>query len=172
MVSSSLRVLGIDPGYGRCGWGMIAVQGHRQVALAHGVIETMSCQPFPERLLVLHQELSQVIKEFYPQEVAVEQLYFSKNTKTAIDVGQARGVILLTCAQLKVQLSEYKPVEIKQAVTGFGHADKKQVQHMIKMILNLSAAPRLDDAADALAVALCHAHCRQSKTIVNQYQTK
>ncbi len=172
MVTSGIRVLGIDPGYGRCGWGVIEFLGHRQVALAHGVIETLSTQAFSERLLLLHQELKQIIEEFDPQEVAVEELYFSKNVKTAIAVGQARGVILLTCAQLQVKLSEYKPVEIKQAVTGFGHADKKQVQQMIKIILNLNTQPRLDDAADALAVAICHAHGRQARTVMSQIKVK
>lgn len=166
LVTKSITILGIDPGYGRCGWGVIKLSGHHHQEMGHGVIETKADQIFSQRLLILHQELKKVIKHYQPDEIAVEELYFSKNVKTAIDVGQARGVILLTCAQTKVELQSYKPVQIKQAVTGFGRADKKQIQHMVGVILNLKQQHQLDDAADALAVALCHAqHRRQNKLI-------
>jgi crossover junction endodeoxyribonuclease RuvC len=158
LVKNGKVILGIDPGYGRCGWGLIRQEGFRLIPLAHGVFETQSKSAFSDRLLQLFQALRQVIDEYSPAQAACEQLYFAKNVKTAIDVGQARGVILLACAQVNLPVFEYKPVEIKKACTGYGAADKAQVQAMISRLLQLQNLPRLDDAADALAVAICHAH--------------
>lgn len=167
MVDKALTIIGIDPGYGRCGWGVITIRGHHHQALAHGVIETSPEDEMSQRLVQLHLALKKKIMDYQPDEAAVENLYFSKNVKTAIDVGQARGVILLTCAQMNLPLTNYNPNEIKQSVTGYGQADKRQIQHMIKMILSLDKQPKLDDAADALAVAICHAQNRNSKRILS-----
>ena len=154
-------ILGIDPGYGRCGWGLIQVLGNRLSGLQYGVIETAAKTPFPLRLKQLHDELGRIIVDHQPEETAMEQLFFSKNAKTAIDVGQARGVALLACTQAGLPVAEYKPVEIKMAVTGYGMAAKPQIQQMVKVLLGLREAPHIDDAADALAVAICHAHSRK-----------
>lgn len=155
--------MGLDPGYGRCGWGVIQAEGQRLNAVACGVIETSAKTAFPARLLRLQDEIQTLIKAHAPGEAAIEQLYFSKNVKTGIDVGQARGVALVTCARGGLAISEYKPVEIKLAVTGFGAAPKSQVQRMVKLLLKLEQEPELDDAADALAVAICHVHSRALK---------
>ncbi|MCK5219773.1 crossover junction endodeoxyribonuclease RuvC, partial [bacterium] len=108
------------------------------------------------------------IRQYAPDEAAVEELFFSRNVKTAVDVGQARGVVILTCAQAEIEIAEYKPVEIKMAVTGYGAAPKTQIQSMVKMLLGLKTVPRPDDAADALAVAICHAHSRASRKLALQ----
>lgn len=125
-----------------------------------GVIETPGSRSMPQRLALLHRELLQLLHSHAPDETAVEQLFFAKNVKTAIDVGQARGVILLTCEEAGLPVAEYKPSVIKQAVSGYGAAGKTQVERMVKVLLALKSAPRLDDATDALAAAICHAHCR------------
>jgi crossover junction endodeoxyribonuclease RuvC len=158
---NTLLIMGIDPGYGRCGWGVIEVLGNRLRHVDCGVIETLAKVAFPQRLLTLHRSIAQVLDKFQPREVGVEELFFSKNIKTGIDVGQARGVAVLTCAQAEVPVAEYKPVEIKQAVTGYGAATKIQVQKMVMTLLNLKTLSVKDDAVDALAVAICHAHSRR-----------
>ncbi|MBN1596607.1 crossover junction endodeoxyribonuclease RuvC [candidate division FCPU426 bacterium] len=155
-----LKVLGIDPGYGRCGWGIIGIDGNHLQLLECGVIETPAGGHFPERLVHLHEQLHKIIGRHAPEEAAVEQLFFTKNVKTGIDVGQARGVIILTCSQKKIAVFEYKPVEVKMAVTGYGAAAKPQIQRMVQILLGLQAVPKPDDVADALAVAICHANCR------------
>ncbi len=165
MVSTRPVILGIDPGFGRCGWGVVEILGNRLHSLGCGVIETPAGHPLPERLMMLYAELEKVIKAYSPREAGVEQLFFSKNVKTGIDVGQARGVIVLACAQAGIQVAEYKPVEIKMAVTGYGAATKVQVQKMVETLLNVKGLSVLDDAYDALAVAVCHAHSRRSYRI-------
>jgi crossover junction endodeoxyribonuclease RuvC len=155
-----LLILGIDPGYGRCGWGVIEQLGNRLLPKDCGVIETKAGEALSRRLVVLRCALSSLLLKFKPDETAVEQLYFSKNAKTAMDVGQARGVVMLTCAEGGRDVAEYKPAEIKLAVTGYGAASKEQVQKMVKVLLGLHNEPLRDDAADALAVAICHAHSR------------
>jgi crossover junction endodeoxyribonuclease RuvC len=167
-VSHPIRILGIDPGYGRCGWGVLCVHGNQLKMEACGIIETPACQSFPDRLLHLHQQLKDIIKKHDPNETAIEQLFFAKNVKTAIDVGQARGVIVLTCAQAKKSVAEYKPNEIKLAVTGYGSADKTQIQRMVKIILGLKTVPKPDDVADALAIAICHANSRGLQIIAKK----
>ncbi len=164
LVSSGVPILGVDPGYGRCGWGIVEMLGNRLRTCGCGVIETSARVPFTERLTVLHAELQEVIRRHGPGEAAVEQLYFAKNVKTAIDVGQARGVVILTCAEAGLAIAEYKPVEIKLAVTGYGAATKDQVQRMLRMLLGSQPLPKLDDASDALAAAVCHAHSRALKS--------
>jgi len=167
-VSQKIKILGVDPGYGRCGWGVITLAGNHLEANDYGVIETSAKMRFSERLLAVHQALCDILKSHQPQEVAVEQLFFAKNVKTAIDVGQARGVIVLTCIQAGLEVEEYKPAEIKIAVSGYGAAPKLQIQRMVKMLLGLTKVPKPDDAADALAIAICHAHSRRYSHILKR----
>ncbi|QQR52640.1 crossover junction endodeoxyribonuclease RuvC [bacterium] len=153
-----MRILGVDPGTATTGFGVIeATRGHLAFIDA-GVITTSPAEAMPVRLVTLYTELTQLIAEHQPQAAAVEQLFFSTNVTTAISVGQARGVILLVIAQAGLLPAEYTPMQIKQAVTGYGGAKKPQIQDMVKNLLKLSAIPRPDDAADALAIAITHAH--------------
>ncbi|MGB9640432.1 MAG: crossover junction endodeoxyribonuclease RuvC [Anaerolineales bacterium] len=150
-------VLGLDPGIALTGYGIVREEDNGEiVSLDYGVISTPSYSNETERLLTLHQRLSAIILLHQPDSSAVEKLFFQKNTRTAMTVGQARGVVLLTLAQQGVSVYEYAPVEIKQALTGYGLADKRQIQMMVKMRLGLEEVPKPDDAADALAIAICH----------------
>lgn len=149
-------ILGIDPGYDICGFGLISDAYGISTHLRHGVIKPPKGE-LSQRLLFLQQELAALVKEVKPDVVGLERLYFTNNAKTAINVGQARGVILLTLAQHGLDVKEFTPLEIKQAVTGFGQAPKEQIQKMVQMILKLSDLPTPDDAADGLAIALCTA---------------
>ncbi len=148
-------VLGIDPGIADTGWGVVVDDGSRLKSLGYGSIKTSSQRPMNERLTKLHDELGELIKVYKPDLVAIEQLFFCKNVKTALVVGQARGVILLTCQLAKTTTREFTPLQVKQAVAAYGGADKKQVQNMVKMLLGLVEIPQPDDAADALAIAVC-----------------
>ena len=148
--------LGIDPGTARLGYGVIATDPEPQ-ALAYGVVETSSTQPMPERLATLFDAVSGLIADRRPETMAVEQLFFARNVTTAMTVGQARGVVLLAAARAGVVVVEYTPAEVKQAIVGYGKADKQQMQEMVRLILGLEYLPQPDDAADALAIALCHA---------------
>jgi crossover junction endodeoxyribonuclease RuvC len=147
-------ILGIDPGTADTGYGVIKVKGSQLICLAYGTIKTSATQSLAERLLSLDQELNKIIKQYQPSYVAVEQLFFNKNTKTALAVGQARGVILLAIAKNKLPYFEYTPPQVKLAVTSHGQANKLQVQKMVKLILGLKEIPQPDDAADALAIAI------------------
>ncbi len=151
-------ILGIDPGTGTTGYGVIVAQGSRLRSMDYGAIRTKAGEEMSERLCVLHDSLKDLIKAVNPDVVAVEQLFFNTNVATALAVGQARGVILLTAAQAGIPLAEYTPLQVKQTVTGHGRATKQQVGFMVKALLNLETIPRPDDAADALAIAICHAH--------------
>lgn len=147
--------LGIDPGTAILGYGVIV--GESQPELVDvGVLETSPTTPMPQRLVALYDGLQALISQHQPDVMAVEQLFFSRNVTTAIAVGQARGVALLAAAQAGISVSEYSPSEVKHAVVGYGKADKRQIQEMVRLILNLRDLPQPDDAADALAVALCH----------------
>jgi len=148
------RILGIDPGFGRIGFGVIEKRGGEWAYVAHGCIETSAKKSFLERLEDLHLELTQVIQKYAPNFSAVEELFFAKNLKTAVNVGQARGVILLTLRQAGLPVDEFTPLQVKQAVTGYGNAEKRQVQKMVAMQLGMKDDKIQDDAADALAVAL------------------
>ncbi len=148
-------VLGIDPGIETCGYGVIRGTGNQVAALSYGVVTTSRDQPTGERLRLLHTALSDLIAQSQPERVAIERLYFSRNVGSAIAVGQARGVALLAVAQYGIPVSEYTPPEVKQAVSGYGSATKAQVLHMVRTILNLGGTRMRDDAADALAIALC-----------------
>ena len=149
-----MRILGIDPGYNIIGYGVIETQGCKVVD--YGVITTPKNMPISQRLNTIYQAACELMETFKPDEVAFEELFFNTNTTTAIPVAEARGVLIVACKQFVDRLFEYTPLQIKQALTGNGRAEKKQVQFMVKSILGLSAIPKPDDAADALAVALCH----------------
>ena len=153
-----MRILGIDPGLATVGWGVIDDINGKQKPVAFGVITTLKDLQLPERLLVIEEDLKSLIAKFKPDEIALEELFFNNNQKTAINVAQARGVILLTCKKECGKMYEYTPLQIKQALTGYGRAEKKQIQEMTKTFLGLTKIPKPDDAADALAVALTHAH--------------
>ena len=147
-------VLGIDPGYNIIGFGVVESEGNR--VIDYGVITTPKNMPMSERLKIIFDATNELIDNFKPDEVAFEELFFNNNQKTAVPVAQARGVLLLACKLKMNNLYEYTPLQIKQALTCVGKKKKKQVQYMVKSILGLTAVPRPDDAADALAVALCH----------------
>jgi crossover junction endodeoxyribonuclease RuvC len=150
-------VLGIDPGTATTGWGVLeAVDSQRLVVRGCGAILTKSTTPFPERLKIIHQELIKIIKQYRPKAVAVEELFFAKNVKTALSVGHARGVIMLAAIEEDLDVSEYTPLQVKQAIVGYGRADKTQIQKMIKVLLGLKEIPKPDDVADALAIAYAH----------------
>ncbi|MFN8596907.1 MAG: crossover junction endodeoxyribonuclease RuvC [Anaerolineae bacterium] len=151
-------VLGIDPGTAITGYGFVTETGGETKAIAYGAITTPSDLPLPDRLVLIHRELGSLIDRYKPDHAAVEQLFFNKNVRTALAVGHARGVIMLTLAQANVRIFEYTPLEVKQAVTGSGRADKRQVQQMITLLLGLDKIPKPDDVADALAIAVCHQH--------------
>lgn len=156
MSNEGLVTLGMDPGTAILGFGVI--RGTSDPVLVDvGVIETQPDSPMPDRLVILHERTSMLIERYQPDVLAIEQLFFARNVTTAIAVGQARGVVLLAAAQKGVPVAEYSPSEVKYAVVGYGKADKRQMQEMVRIILDLDHAPQPDDAADALAIALCHA---------------
>ncbi len=151
-------VLGIDPGYAITGYGLIEQQAGRLKLLDYGVVSTPANTAFPSRLLSIAEALDDLIATHKPDAVAVEELFFSRNTTTAIGTAQARGVAVLAGAKAGLPVYEYTPMQVKVAVSGFGKSDKAQIQQMVKVLLNLREIPKPDDAADALAVAICHAH--------------
>jgi crossover junction endodeoxyribonuclease RuvC len=153
-------VLGVDPGTAITGYGVVAqtTEGEFEL-LACGVIRTPADQPMHKRLAELYSDFQGLLAEFAPDELAIEKLFFGRNVTTAITVGQARGVVLLAAAQARLAVAEYTPAEVKQAITGFGSAEKRQVQEMVQRILQLPTMPQPDDAADGVAVALCHLQC-------------
>jgi crossover junction endodeoxyribonuclease RuvC len=151
-----MLTLGIDPGTARLGYGLVDDEPQLR-ALAFGVVETHASTPMPQRLSELFDAVTGLIADHRPDAVAVEQLFFARNVTNALAVGQARGVVLLAAARAGLRIAEYTPAEVKQAVAGYGKADKPQMQEMVRIILGLAQAPSPDDAADALAIALCHA---------------
>ncbi len=150
-----MRILGIDPGYGIVGWGIIDTGANIDV-IDYGVVSTPKEMTLPDRLEVIYSSLTSLISSYKPDVVAVEELFYFKNQTTVIPVAEARGVILLACKKSNIATYEYTPLQIKQALTGVGRAEKAQVQFMVKSILGLEKVPKPDDAADALAVAICH----------------
>ena len=149
--------LGIDPGTATTGYALVGEGAAGDpLLLRYGVFTTRAGTPMPARLLTIHQELVALIREAAPDAVAVEELFFKRNITTALTVGQARGVVLLAAAQAGLAVYEYKPAEVKMALVGYGNADKQQIQEMLRMLLGLPDIPRPDDAADAIAVAICH----------------
>lgn len=153
-----LKIMGIDPGLATLGYAFVEKNNNSFQLIEYDVIETSSETTDVKRLKEIYKRLQDLIKKNHPDCMAVEELFFNKNVKTAIRVGQARGVILLAGADAGLKVSEYTPLQVKQAVVGYGRASKHQVQHMVKALLNLESIPEPDDAADALAVAICHGH--------------
>jgi crossover junction endodeoxyribonuclease RuvC len=151
-----IRVIGIDPGSILCGYGIIAEDRSRNlIHISSGTIKLPKSKPLASRLKMLHEELREVLREFDPQESAIEKVFFAKNIKSVLQLGQARGVVLLSIAEADLAIHEYNPNEVKKAVVGYGKAEKSQVQQMVKTILSLNSLPS-PDSADALALAICH----------------
>lgn len=157
-MANGLRVLGIDPGSAATGYGVVEVRDRSLISIAHGVITTSPRQTFPLRLQVIHQALQVVIGQHRPGCAVLEGIFFSKNVKTALQLGQTRGAAMLAVVEAGLTVFEYSPLEVKSAVTGFGKASKPQVQRMVASLLGLSSGLPATDAADALAVAICHIH--------------
>ncbi len=157
-----MRILGIDPGYATVGFGLIDTDGARLSFVDCGAIETAAGERIERRLKLIADSLAILIERYRPDAVAIEELFFYSNQTTGINVAQARGVILLTCETHAVPIAEYTPMQVKAAVVGYGKAEKRQVMEMTRMLLKLPGVPRPDDAADALAVAICHAHTKGS----------
>lgn len=153
-----MLILGIDPGIATTGYGLIAEKNDRLNYVDCGTINTQPRDNSSVRLRLIYSEIKKIIVNHRPEALAIEKLYFGANSKTAMAVGQARGMALLAAAEMKLPISEYTPLEVKMAITGYGKADKKQMQQMVKNLLKLSFLPKPDDAADALAVAICHLH--------------
>lgn len=149
-------ILGIDPGLAIVGYGVIEVLGNKYGVLDYGIITTDKDLYIPERLKLIYDELSLIINKYNPEDVAMEELFFNKNVKTVIKVGQARGAAILAAKNKGLDIFEYTPLQVKQAVVGYGRAEKRQVQEMVRILLNLKTIPKPDDAADALAIAICH----------------
>ena len=158
-----MKILGIDPGYAILGWGVIEKTGNHFRAIDYGAVTTPKEMPMDQRLERLYDDLRQIIEEYRPDVASIEQLYFNNNAKTAINVGQARGVAVLACVKCRIEVAEYTPLQIKQALVGYGRAEKKQVQFMVKTMLNLPEIPKPDDTADALAAAICHGHSADTR---------
>ena len=158
-----MRIIGIDPGLATIGWGIIDTNGSHHKPVDYGAIITPPHTALEDRLLMIHHELSKILETYKPQAMAVEELFFNTNITTGIRVAEARGVILLCAKEHNVEIFEYTPLQVKQSVVGYGRADKKQVITMVSMILSLKTPPKPDDTADALAIAVCHAHCGGSR---------
>lgn len=158
--------MGIDPGFAITGYGVIEKTGNKNKIIDYGVIRTCAGEKFCNRIKINHEELNKLIKKFKPDMFAIEELFFAQNTKTGINVAQSRGVLILTAIQNNLEIYEFTPLEIKQALTGYGRATKKQIQEMTKIFLNLKTIPKPDDAADALAVAItCSSSYKMNKII-------
>ena len=158
-------ILGIDPGIAIVGYGVLKKVGNKLLHLEHGIISTPAKTPQEERLLKISIQLNELLDDHTPDAVAIEELFFGVNTKTAMAVSEARGVLLLEMTKRKIPIYSYKPVEIKVAVSGYGHAKKPQVMAMVKSLLNLEKIPKPDDAADGLAIAICHCNSVRIKSL-------
>lgn len=159
-------ILGIDPGYAIVGVGVLEYVGNKFRMLEYNAITTPANMPTPLRLKKIYEQMQFYIDQYHPDAMAIEELFFNSNQKTAILVAQARGVLLVSAANNNLPICEYTPLQVKQSVTGYGRADKKQIQSMVKMILNLKEIPKPDDAADALAIAICHAHSNKMNRVL------
>ena len=158
-----MRVLGIDPGYAIVGWGVLDYAGNRFAPAAYGAICTDKDTPFEQRLVEIYDGMADILDRYKPQALSIEKLYYQHNQTTVIGVAEARGVVLLAAAQAGVGVCEDTPMQVKQAVTGYGKAVKKQIQEMTRILLHLPAVPKPDDTADALALAIAHCHCSRSR---------
>ena len=158
-----MRILGIDPGYALMGWGVIDAEGGRMRLVNYGCVETKAGQPMQHRLRALQLGVRDLVNLYQPEDVAFEELFFARNVTTALMVGAARGAAIISAAEYTENLYEYTPMQIKQAVTGYGKADKKQIQQMVKLLLHMDTLPTPDDAADAIAAAITHAQTSPAK---------
>lgn len=163
-----MRIIGIDPGIAITGYGIIDKEGNTYKPVCYGKITTESRELTPKRLVSLYNNLMDIFNKYKPQCAVVEELFFNKNAKTAMVIGQARGVAILAAANAGLEIYEYTPLQVKQAVVGYGRAEKVQVQQMIKILLNLKEIPRPDDVSDALAVALCHGNSYTMKKLIDR----
>ncbi|MDE5584393.1 MAG: crossover junction endodeoxyribonuclease RuvC [Ruminococcus sp.] len=153
-----IRILGIDPGYAIVGFGVIEYDGITFTPVEYGAVTTEAGELFTERLRAIHEDMEYILDKYRPDCMAIEKLYFTTNQKTAIDVAQARGVIILSASTRRIPVTEYTPLQVKSSVTGYGKAEKHQVMEMTRSLLGLARVPRPDDTADALAIAICHGH--------------
>ena len=153
-----MKILGLDPGNAITGYGLITADSGEYIMEEYGALRTPAGMPQEQRLKMLYDKLNELLERIEPDQVAVEELFFNRNTTTAVPVGQARGVLLLACAQRGLPIAEYTPLQVKQALTGYGRAEKKQIQYMVARLLHMDAPPKNDDAADALAIAITHAN--------------
>ncbi|HHX74568.1 MAG TPA: crossover junction endodeoxyribonuclease RuvC [Firmicutes bacterium] len=153
-----MRILGIDPGIATTGFAVLESDGSKSRTLTYGCIRTTAQQPMPDRLQALYRRLQEILESYKPDTLAIEKLFFAKNANSAMQVGEARGVAILAACHAGLAVYEYTPLQVKLAVAGYGKAEKRQIQQMVKLLLGLAEIPRPDDAADALAIALCHAH--------------
>lgn len=153
-----MRIIGIDPGYAIVGYGVVEYDGMRFKTIGYGAVTTEAKTPFSKRIQSIYDDITALIEKYKPDCMAIEKLYFNTNTTTAIDVAQARGVILLAAEKQLLEVFEYTPLQVKQSITGYGRAEKHQVMEMVKNLLSLNAVPKPDDTADALALTVCHGH--------------
>lgn len=165
-----MRILGIDPGYAILGYGIIDMKGNRFTVCGYGAVTTDASMEMPDRLKHLYTQIMEIIREYEPDVASIEELFFNTNSKTALLVGQARGVAILACANSGLVIREYTPLQIKQGLVGYGRAEKKQIQAMVKTILHLNEVPKPDDTADALAAAICHGHCAGHLNKLEKYK--
>ncbi|MBQ8504295.1 MAG: crossover junction endodeoxyribonuclease RuvC [Clostridia bacterium] len=165
-------ILGIDPGYAIVGFGVIDYRNNHFTVIDYGAILTDAGTPFNERLEKIYDDLTAIIEKYQPEAMSVEKVFYNSNAKTVIDVSQARGVIMLAAQKNKVPVFEYTPLQVKQSVVGYGRADKKQVQEMTRRILALEKVPKPDDTADALAMAICHAHSSGSLSVIGNMRIR
>ncbi len=163
-----MRVLGIDPGYAIVGWGVVEYVGNRFAPVGYGAVMTDKDTPFEQRLVEVYEGILDVCKRYRPEAISLEKLFYQHNQTTVIGVAEARGVILLAAAQCDIPIYEYTPMQVKQAVTGYGKAMKKQIQEMTRMLLHLPEIPKPDDTADALGMAVAHCHCSRSRLMGTQ----
>ena len=151
-------IIGIDPGYAITGFGVLEYEGNHFKLIESGSIQTKAGIPLPTRIAKIYDDMNELIEKYKPDAIAIEELFFNRNTTTAIGVAQGRGAVLIAAAKTSTPIYEYTPLQVKQGVTGYGRADKKQVQMMVKTVLGLEKVPKLDDTTDAIAIGICHAH--------------
>ena len=151
-------IIGIDPGYAITGFGVLEYEGNHFKLIESGSIQTKAGIPLPTRIAKIYDDMNELIEKYKPDAIAIEELFFNRNTTTAIGVAQGRGAVLIAAAKTSTPIYEYTPLQVKQGVTGYGRADKKQVQMMVKTVLGLEKVPKLDDTTDAIAIGTCHAH--------------
>ncbi|WP_054958147.1 crossover junction endodeoxyribonuclease RuvC [Paenibacillus dakarensis] len=167
-----MRIMGIDPGIAIVGFGFVDKVGSKVIPVQYGSIQTEAHTPDEDRLKLVYDGMVQLIDKYKPEAVAFEKLFFNRNVTTAMSVSQARGVLILAAAQQGLPVAEYTPMQVKQAIVGYGKAEKKQVQEMVRMFLKLQSVPKPDDVADALAVAICHAHSYSLNSKLNEVLRK